>query len=209
MEVSLPMSQSQSSTPPRSHFFAYISKLRWLQRWGMKRNVINENVMEHSWEVATIAHVLALVKNRYFDGELDVNAVVVAALYHDCSEVITGDMPSPIKYHTPEITRAYKAIEQQAGFELLNLLPADLQQDFRKVLIHEELSDEIQRVIKSADTICAWIKCRAEVQAGNAEFARAEEDVRGRLEKIDSPEVRYFMDTFAPSYGLTLDELLK
>jgi 5'-deoxynucleotidase len=193
----------------RSHFYAYISKLRWLQRWGMKRNVITENVMEHSWEVATIAHVLALAKNRYFGGQLDVNAVVVAALYHDCSEVITGDMPSPIKYHSPEITLAYKAIEQQAGYELLNLLPADLRADFRKVLIEGELAEDVHTIIKAADTICAWLKCRTEVQAGNTEFSKAEEDVRRRLERINSPEVRYFMETFAPSYGLTLDELLK
>lgn len=193
----------------RSHFFAYISKLRWLQRWGMKRNVINENVMEHSWEVATITHVLALVKNRYFGGQLDVNAVVVAALYHDCSEVITGDMPSPIKYHSPEITRAYKAIEKQAGHALLSLLPSDLQADFRPVLVQEEQSEQTHQLIKAADTICAWLKCKAEVQAGNTEFARAEEDVRRRLERIDSPEVRYFLDTFGPSYSLTLDELLK
>lgn len=193
----------------RSHFYAYISKLRWLQRWGMKRNVITENVMEHSWEVATIAHVLALAKNRYFGGQVDVNAVVVAALYHDCSEVITGDMPSPIKYHSPEITLAYKAIEQQAGHELLNLLPADLREDFRKVLIEEELAEDVHTIIKAADTICAWLKCKTEVQAGNTEFSKAEEDVRRRLERINSPEVRYFMETFAPSYGLTLDELLK
>jgi 5'-deoxynucleotidase len=101
----------------KSHFYAYISKLRWLQRWGLKRNTVNENVMEHSWEVATITHALALIKNRYFGGNLDVNAVVVAALYHDCGEVITGDLPSPIKYHTPEITQAYKAIERQAERE--------------------------------------------------------------------------------------------
>ncbi|MDO8909922.1 MAG: 5'-deoxynucleotidase [Pseudohongiella sp.] len=197
------------SESPRSHFFAYISKLRWLQRWGMKRNVINENVMEHSWEVATVTHVLALVKNRYFGGQLDVNAVVVAALYHDCSEVITGDMPSPIKYHSPEITRAYKAIEKQAGHELLNLLPPDLKPDFRKVLIEEELADDVHTVIKSADMICAWLKCKAEVQAGNAEFKKAEEDVRRRLERNTSPEVKYFLETFGPSYSLTLDELLK
>jgi 5'-deoxynucleotidase len=165
--------------------------------------------MEHSWEVATIAHVLALAKNRYFGGQLDVNAVVVAALYHDCSEVITGDMPSPIKYHSPEITLAYKAIEQQAGHELLSLLPTDLRADFRKVLIEEEIAEDVHTLIKAADTICAYLKCKTEVQAGNTEFSKAEEDVRRRLERINSPEVRYFMETFAPSYGLTLDELLK
>lgn len=193
----------------RSHFYAYISKLRWLQRWGMKRNVIHENVMEHSWEVATVAHVLALVKNRYFGGDVDVNAVVVAALYHDCSEVITGDMPSPIKYHSPEITRAYKAIELQADHELLNLLPPDLREDFRPVLVATDVPAEYQAIIKAADTICAYLKCKAEVQAGNTEFHKAEEDVRRRLDRIEAPEVQYFLETFAPSYGLTLDELLR
>lgn len=193
----------------RSHFFAYISKLRWLQRWGMKRNVIAENVMEHSWEVATITHVLALIRNRHFDGQVDVNAVVVAALYHDCNEVITGDMPSPIKYHSPEITRAYKAIEAQADHELLGLLPDDLQADFRDVLIEHELPADHLELIKAADTISAYLKCEAEVQAGNQEFTGAREDVRSRLERIDLPEVRYFMEVFAPSYALTLDELLR
>ena len=193
----------------KSHFYAYISKIRWLQRWGMKRNVYTENVMEHSWEVASITHALCLIRNRYFDGEIDVNAAVVAALYHDCGEVITGDMPSPIKYHSPEITRAYKEIEKQADHELLSLLPAELQPDFRGVLLEEEVSKEHLQVIKAADTISAYLKCKSEVQAGNFEFSKAEEDVRKRLEKIDLPEVRFFLETFAPSYGLTLDELLR
>jgi len=192
-----------------SHFFAYISKLRWLQRWGMKRNVIVENVMEHSWEVATITHVLALVRNRHFDGNVDVNAVVVAALYHDCNEVITGDMPSPIKYHSPEITSAYKRIEKQADQELLALLPEALQDDFRDYLLEERVPAGHHELIKAADTISAFLKCEAEVQAGNNEFSRARDDVRARLERIELPEVGYFMETFAPSYKLTLDELLR
>lgn len=193
----------------RSHFYAYISKIRWLQRWGLKRNVINENVMEHSWEVATISHALALIRNRHFGGDLDVNAIVVAALYHDCGEVITGDMPSPIKYHSPEITRAYKAVEKQAETELLALLPEDLQPDYRKVLLHEEIPPEHIRIIKAADTLCAYIKCKSEVLAGNFEFSQAEKDVRGRLDRLGLPEAQYFLETFVPSYGLTLDELLK
>jgi 5'-deoxynucleotidase len=197
------------TTTTRSHFYAYISKLRWLQRWGMKRNVINENVMEHSWEVATVVHVLALARNRYFGGNVDVNAVVVAALYHDCSEVTTGDMPSPIKYHSPEITKAYKAIEHQADHELLSLLPDDLKDDFRPMLVEEFIPKEYLSLIKLADTICAYLKCMAEVQAGNVEFSKAEEEVRLRLESMDSPEVTYFLETFAPSYALTLDELLR
>ena len=192
----------------KSHFYAYISKLRWLQRWGLKRNTVNENVMEHSWEVATIAHALALIKNRFFGGTLDVNAVVVAALYHDCGEVITGDLPSPIKYHTPEITQAYKAIERQAEQELLNLLPDGLQADYRDVLIEDQIAEEHRTIIKAADTIAAYIKCRTEVKAGNQEFSKAEEAVKARLEGLNMPEVTYFMDTFIDSYSLTLDELL-
>jgi 5'-deoxynucleotidase len=193
----------------RSHFYAYISKIRWLQRWGLKRNVINENVMEHSWEVATITHALAVIRNRYFAGSIDVNAVVVAALYHDCSEVITGDMPSPIKYHSPEITHAYKAIETRAEQELLSLLPKELQEDFCAVLLQEHMPEEHHQLIKAADTIAAYLKCKAELQAGNFEFSKAEEDVKKRLDRFDLPEVRFFLDTFAPSYGLTLDELMR
>lgn len=192
----------------KSHFYAYISKLRWLQRWGLKRNTVNENVMEHSWEVATITHALALIKNRYYGGQLDVNAVVVAALYHDCGEVITGDLPSPIKYHTPEITQAYKAIERQAERELLNLLPDELQTDYRKVLMEELIPEEHRALIKAADTIAAFIKCRTEVNAGNQEFSKAEEAVKARLDNLEMPEVRYFLDMFIDSYSLTLDELL-
>jgi 5'-deoxynucleotidase len=192
----------------KSHFYAYISKLRWLQRWGLKRNTVNENVMEHSWEVATITHALALIKNRYFGGNLDVNAVVVAALYHDCGEVITGDLPSPIKYHTPEITQAYKAIERQAERELLNLLPDELQTDYRKVLMEELIPEDHRALIKAADTIAAFIKCRTEVNAGNQEFSKAEEAVKTRLDNLGMPEVQYFLDTFIDSYSLTLDELL-
>jgi len=192
-----------------SHFYAYISKIRWLQRWGLKRNTINENVMEHSWEVATIAHSLALIRNRYFDGDLDANAIAVAALYHDCSEVITGDMPSPIKYHSPEITQAYKSIEKQAAIELLELLPAELKEDYRPILIEESIPDQQYIVIKAADTIAALLKCQAELAAGNAEFSSAAKDVQLRLNKFELPEVKFFLETFAPSCGLTLDELLK
>jgi len=193
----------------RSHFYAYISKIRWLQRWGLKRNTVIENVMEHSWEVATISHALALIRNRYFNGQLDVNAIVVAAIYHDCNEVITGDMPSPIKYHSAEITKAYKSIERQAEYELLNLLPVDLQSDYESVMIEEKIPIEHKAVIKAADTISAYIKCQMEVSAGNAEFSKAAEEIKMKLDKISLPEVKYFLDTFSPSYALTLDELLR
>jgi 5'-deoxynucleotidase len=192
----------------KSHFYAYISKIRWLQRWGLKRNSVPENVMEHSWEVATIAHALALIKNRYFYGELDVNAIVVAAMYHDCGEVITGDMPSPIKYHSPEITKAYKSIERQAELELLSLLPKDLKQDYEPFIVEENIPETHRNIIKSADTIAAYLKCQMEVSAGNPEFSQAAKDIKKKLAELNLPEVRYFMEVFATSYALTLDELL-
>ena len=193
----------------KSHFFAYISKIRWLQRWGLKRNTINENVMEHSWEVSVIAHALALIRNRFYHGNLDVNAIVVAALYHDCSEVITGDMPSPIKYHSTEITRAYKTIERQAEHELLNLLPEQLKQDYRAAMIEQELAPEHKQIIKAADSIAAYLKCKMEVAAGNFEFSTAEKEIEAKLKAFDLPEVGYFLDTFSSSYELTLDELFR
>jgi 5'-deoxynucleotidase len=192
----------------KSHFYAYISKIRWLQRWGLKRNTVTENVMEHSWEVSVIAHALAVIRNRYFEGKLDVNAIVVAALYHDCSEVITGDLPSPIKYHSQAITQAYQSIERQAERELLGLLPTDLQADFESVMIASKIPQEHHTIIKAADTIAAYLKCQMELAAGNAEFSKAADAIKARLTLIDLPEVRYFLDTFAGSYSLTLDELL-
>ncbi len=193
----------------KSHFFAYISKIRWLQRWGLKRNSVPENVMEHSWEVATITHALALIKNKYFAGNIDVNKAVVTALYHDCSEVITGDMPSPIKYHSEAITTAYKAIEHQAEVELLELLPSDLKPEFSSLLISKNIETEIHLLIKAADTISAYLKCKMEVTAGNQEFAKAAIDIENKLKKLESQEVNYFIEHFAGSYSLTLDELLQ
>lgn len=191
-----------------SHFFAYISKLRWIVRWGLKRNTIHENVMEHSWEVATIAHALALIRKRVFDGSIDPNAVATAALYHDCSEVITGDLPSPVKYHSPAIQHAYQSVERAAERELVALLPTVLQKDFAALIEEERLPPEHRQLIKAADTIAAYLKCQAELTAGNREFEKAAESIKQRLMTDPLPEVDYFMTHFAPSYQLTLDELL-
>lgn len=191
-----------------SHFFAYISKLRWIARWGLKRNTIQENVMEHSWEVATLAHVLALIRNRYFDGDIDANAVAVAALYHDCAEVITGDLPSPVKYHSPAIQQAYHSIERAAERELVGLLPDALQNEFAALMVEDNLPLAHRQIIKAADTIAAFLKCQAELKAGNREFEKAAEDIKQRLTAYQLPEVDFFLSTFAPSYQLTLDELL-
>jgi 5'-deoxynucleotidase len=192
-----------------SSFYAYLSRLRWIKRWGLKRNAHEENVMEHSWEVAVIAHTLALIKNRYYGGTIDANAVATAALYHDITEVITGDLPTPIKYHSPEINAAYKQIEQRAEFELLALLPDDLQTDFRALIQHEKIPTDHAELIKAADKISAYLKCQSELKAGNREFETASEQLALKIAESEQPEVIFFMQVFVPSCKLTLDGLMK
>ncbi|WP_426994685.1 5'-deoxynucleotidase [Methylomonas sp. CM2] len=192
-----------------SSFYAYLSRLRWIKRWGLKRNAHAENVMEHSWEVAVIAHTLALIKNRYFGGDVDANAVAAAALYHDVTEVITGDLPTPIKYHSPEILGAYRRIEHQAETELLNLLPDALRGDFQALLCQALLPESQRQLVKAADKISAYLKCQAELKAGNAEFELAAAQLAVDIEALQQPEVVFFMDVFAPSCGLTLDGLMQ
>jgi len=192
-----------------SSFYAYLSRLRWIKRWGLKRNAHEENVMEHSWEVAVIAHTLALIKNRYYGGGIDANAVAAAALYHDITEVITGDLPTPIKYHSNEINSAYKQIEKQAEKELLNLLPAELLADFQVLIHHDMMPEEHVRLIKAADKISAYLKCQAEMKAGNTEFEIAAEQLAKTIDDYKEPEIVFFMKAFVPSCRLTLDGLMK
>ena len=189
------------------HFFAYVAKLKYILRWGLKRNVEEENVKEHSFDVASIAHALAVIRNRLFDGNLDANQIAVVALYHDASEVLTGDLPGPIKYFNPAIAEAYKDVEKAAKEKLLTMLPEPLRQDYAPLINEHHLPDEVRRLIKAADVISAYIKCVHEVESNNHEFLVAKERVEGMLKHYDRPEVRYFMETFLPSYRLTLDEL--
>jgi 5'-deoxynucleotidase len=192
-----------------SSFYAYLSRLRWIKRWGLKRNAHDENVMEHSWEVSVIAHTLALIKNRYFEGNLDANAIATAALYHDITEVITGDLPTPIKYHSREINDAYKQIEKQAELELLALLPIELRSDFELLIHHDRMPEEHVRIIKAADKISAYLKCQAELKAGNKEFEIAAEQIALTINEFKDLEVIFFMRAFVPSCTLTLDGLMK
>ena len=192
-------------------FFAYLDRLRWIKRWGLKRNVIEENVMEHSWQVATIAHALAIIRFQVFGNtttQYSPEEVATTALYHDCSEIITGDLPSPIKYHSATITDAYKRIEDEAEVEILSLLPAALQGTFKKFLIHKEIHPEVAKLVKAADLISAFLKCQAEIHAGNQEFSRAESEIEYQIRHLNIDEVDYFMNHFVESYQLTLDELL-
>ncbi|MGO1692793.1 MAG: 5'-deoxynucleotidase [Marinobacter sp.] len=191
-----------------SHFFAYVSRLRWIKRWGLMRNAIEENVATHSWEVATLAHALALIRNRHFGGQVNADRIAAAALYHDATEVITGDMPTPIKYHSQVMREAFGDIEHKAEAELLALLPADLREDFSPYLRESRQPLEDRELIKAADRLSAWLKCQAEVRAGNREFEPAEKQIRQKLEQEALPEVTYFMRVFAPSYDEPLDNLL-
>jgi len=189
------------------HFFAYVSKLKYILRWGLKRNVEDENVKEHSFDVAIIAHSLAIIKNRYFGGELNAERIALMALYHDATEVLTGDLPGPIKYFNPSIAEAYKGVEQAAEDKLLMMLPEAMREDFLPLTNYKLAGPEVSSIIKSADIISAYLKCIQEVDAGNREFTVAKDRVQNLLDASGLPEVEFFLEKFVPSYRLTLDEL--
>ena len=188
-----------------SHFFAYLSRMKFIKRWGLMRNAHPENVQEHSLRVAQIAHALALIRNRKFGGTLDADRVAVLALYHDASEVLTGDLPSPIKYFNPGIREAYHEIESKACERLLQMVPDELASDYESVLLPDDA--ELIPLVKAADKLCAYMKCLEETAAGNREFSRAKEALERTVSGSDLPEVGYFLETFVPSFRLTLDEL--
>lgn len=189
----------------RSHFFAYIARMRFIQRWALMRNTASENVQEHSHQVAVLAHALAVIRNRFFGGTVDPGAVAVAALYHDASEILTGDMPTPIKYYNPAIRDAYKDVEALAERKLAEMLPPALQEDYRSILTIQD--PEVAALVKAADKLSAYIKCLEELKAGNNEFREAAAQTRQVLESYGLPEVDYFLKTFLESFSLSLDEL--
>ena len=189
----------------KSHFFAYMARMRFIQRWALMRNTAPENVQEHSHQVAVLAHALAVIRKEKFGGIVDPGAVAVAALYHDASEILTGDMPTPIKYDNPAIRKAYKEVEAVAEQRLVDFLPEELRPIYRPILTSAD--KEVEELVKAADKLSAHIKCMEELKAGNNEFREAAAQTRRALEAYDLPEVRYFMDTFLDSFSLTLDEL--
>ena len=181
--------------------------MKLIKRWSLMKSVSDENIAEHSAQVAQIAHALALIKNRRFGGDLNVDRVATMALYHETSEVLTGDLPTPIKYYNPEIRKAYKDIESTANEKLISMLPDDLREDYRE-LIEPETDSYEAVLVKAADKISAYIKCIEEMRSGNREFAKAEIALREAVEKYYCyEEVKYFCETFIESFGKTLDEL--
>ena len=187
------------------NFFPMISRMRYINRWGLMRNTRLENIQEHSHQVAVLAHALAVIENRYFGGQVDPGTVAVAALYHDASEILTGDMPTPIKYDNPDIRNAYKAVESVAEKKLLSMLPPDLRGDFEEAVTIPDRS--VHAIVKAADKLSAYLKCVEELKAGNAEFKKAREQTYAALCSNPSPALKYFMEHFLEGFELTLDEL--
>ena len=191
----------------KSHFFAHLSRLKLINRWPLMRNVRTENVSEHSLQVAFVAHALAIIKNKHFDGKVNPERIALLAMYHDASEVITGDLPTPTKYYNPQITTEYKKIEKIAQNKLINMLPQELQDDFR-TLIDDDFYDETEKnIVKQADALCAYLKTIEELSAGNNEFRLAEQRLKKTLSERGSSEMNYFLEIFVPSFSLSLDEI--
>jgi 5'-deoxynucleotidase len=181
--------------------------MKFIKRWGLMHNTYPENIQEHSLRVAMIAHALAIIRNRVFGGAVNPERTAVLALYHDASEVLTGDLPAPVKYFNPEIKTAYKAIEATAAMKLFHMLPEVLQPDYHTLFIADD-ADRVHRdLVTAADKLCAYLKCLEEIGAGNPEFSKAEKALRASVEGLDLPEVRYFLETFVASFRLTLDDL--
>ena len=188
-----------------NHFFAYIDRMRYIERWALMRNSVRENIQEHSHQVAVLAHALAVIRNEKFGGHADAGAVAVAALYHDASEILTGDMPTPIKYYNPEIRDAYRKVEAVASDKLLSMLPDELRADYEPIIKIED--ETTKKLVKAADKLSAYIKCVEELKAGNMEFKKAAEQTRRALNEMHMPELDYFMVNCMESFSMTLDEL--
>ena len=189
----------------RSHFFAYLMRMKNIKRWGLMINTESENIKEHSLDVAYIAHAIAAAGNSMFGRNCNVEHIVMLAIYHDVSEVITGDLATPIKYFNPEIKGAYKKIEEISTEKLKNMIPPEIASEYSCL---SESGDEYEKkVVKAADKISAYFKCIEELKSGNREFATAKDTLLAQINEVALPEVDYFMDTLADSIGLTLDEL--
>ncbi len=190
-----------------SHLFGWLARMKFIKRWGLMHATYSESIQEHSHRVAVIAHALAVIRNRRFGGRVDPARTALLALYHDAAEVLTGDLPAPVKYFNPEIRAAYRDIETAANARLLAMVPEPLREDYRPLLVAAADDHAGWELVKAADKLCAYLKCVEEVAAGNREFTRAEQALRAAVDALPHPEVRYFLETFAPSVGLTLDEL--
>lgn len=192
-----------------SNFFAMINRMKLIDRWALMRNTSKENIAEHSHNVAVLAHALCTIGNKKFGRNYDAERCAVLALYHDATEVITGDMPTPVKYYNDDIKNVYKDVEKTAGARLLAMLPEEFKADYQPLFDRKSEDEELWRLVKAADKIDALIKCIEECRMGNREFEIAKQSQEKIVGEIDLPEVKYFAEVFLPAYSLTLDEHTK
>ena len=188
-----------------SHFYSMIMRMKYIKRWGLMRNTHEENLSEHSLEVALIAHALAVIGNRRFGKNVNPDRAAVIGMFHDTTEILTGDLPTPIKYYNPEISEAYKKIESVAGEQLIDLLPEDMREDFADIYSCED--QEVLKTVKAADKISALIKCQNELSLGNREFAAAEKSTLKSIKAMKLPEADVFLSEFLPSFSQSLDNM--
>lgn len=189
-----------------SSFFAFLKRMRFINRWSLMRNTETENIQEHSLEVAMVAHNLAALKNEYFGGNLDINKVAVIAMYHEVSEIFTGDMPTPIKYFDPKLRSLYGEVETLAQEKMLSTLPKRLQAVYKPYIVDAETLPEWP-IVKAADTLSAYMKCVNEIHAGNDEFKEAHDTILAKLKALDMPEVDMFIEEYVPALSQSLDQL--
>lgn len=188
------------------NFYAFMDRMKYIKRWSLMRSVREENIMEHSQQVAMLAHALAIITNKLYGGHVDECKCALYAVYHECSEVMTGDLPTPIKYFNSNIKGAYKDIEARACKRLLTMLPAELEEGLEPFMLPDADSEEY-KILKAADRLAAYIKCLEEHRCGNSEFEKAKKSIEDDLHSRNMPAVEYFMANFIPSFLLTLDEL--
>lgn len=191
----------------KNSFFAYLSRIKYINRWALMRNTTYETLSQHSYEVATLAHALAVIGNRRFGKSYDTSRAALLGLYHDAAESITGDMPTPVKYFSTELRSAFAEVEKSAGARLLSMLPEDMQADYDPLLDQKADDAALWRLVKAADKLSAYIKCIEERKAGNTEFREAEKSTKKLLEKLECPEAAVFLSEFLPAYELPLDKL--
>lgn len=190
----------------RYDFYAYMDRMKYIKRWQLMRSVREETVMEHSYSVSLLAHALAVIHNKEYGGNVDVSKTVLYAMYHETGEVMTGDLPTPIKYYNRSIHGAYKELETSACEKIISMLPDVLRDEVRPFVLSDEDSMEY-KLVKAADKLAAYIKCLEELRSGNGEFVKAKRSIEQDLKERNMPEINYFMEQFIPSFELTLDEL--
>ncbi len=191
----------------KNGFFAMVSRMKYINRWALMRNEHSENLCEHSFEVAVIAHALAVIGNKRFGKSLNGERAALLGLYHDTPETLTGDMPTPVKYYSDEVRLAYKTVEESACKSLVDMLPEDFKEDYTAMFAPQKDDEELWKLVKAADKISALIKCREEKKAGNTEFIKAGEGIAKAIEEMNIPEANVFVKEFLPAYEMTLDEL--